>query len=166
MDGREERRIALPQLELLNPTCSLYLCSFCQTAYFCLLQIFSLWIKLVRLRSYSRQHVLLLPKEAIARILLDNPNLDNSFISPILVKIISEKAKITISKSSKRKRIETPECPVCFENFNSGQQVWQCSKGHFVCEDCVSGIQSCPQCRGRIVGRSFGFENFLTTLDV
>ena len=30
-------------------------------AYFCLLQIFSLWIKLVRLRSYSRQHVLLLP---------------------------------------------------------------------------------------------------------
>ena len=105
-------------------------------------------------------------KEAIARILLDNPNLDNSFISPILVKIISEKAKITISKSSKRKRIETPECPVCFENFNSGQQVWQCSKGHFVCEDCVSGIQSCPQCRGRIVGRSFGFENFLKTLDV
>ena len=58
-----------------------------------------------------------------------------------------------------------PECPVCFERFTGESQVFQCQQGHFVCGTCRPRVQSCPVCRGPMMGRCNGFERFLQSLD-
>jgi len=59
-----------------------------------------------------------------------------------------------------------PECPVCFERFRAQSQVFQCEEGHFVCSSCRPRVETCPTCRGRIMGRCNGFEQFLQTLNI
>ena len=75
-----------------------------------------------------------------------------------------------------------PECPVrirrkqilflsskifqvCFEQFSGQSQVYQCSLGHFVCGDCRPRVRTCPSCRGSLIGRCHGFEEFLQILE-
>merc|ERR1711993_105932 len=53
-----------------------------------------------------------------------------------------------------------PECPICFEKFKSGCEVFQCGQGHFICGKCRSQVQSCPRCRSGLIGRCHDFEHF------
>lgn len=41
------------------------------------------------------------------------------------------------------------ECPVCFEVPMPPQKIFQCSKGHTICQDCYNKLQTkkCPGCR-------------------
>lgn len=59
-----------------------------------------------------------------------------------------------------------PECPVCYEKFSKKISIFQCSQGHFVCEKCNQQIQSCPKCRGEMIGRAHDFEQFFQTLGI
>ena len=58
-----------------------------------------------------------------------------------------------------------PECPVCFERFTGQSQVFQCQQGHFVCGTCRPRTHICPTCRGTMIGRCNGFEQFLQSLN-
>ena len=58
-----------------------------------------------------------------------------------------------------------PECPVCYERFTGQSQVFQCQQGHFVCGTCRPRVQTCPVCRGIMMGRCNGFEQFLQSLN-
>ena len=60
--------------------------------------------------------------------------------------------------------VTAPECPVCYEKFPRNGKVFQCTVGHFVCERCHQRIQSCPKCRGQIIGRCHDFEQFLNAM--
>jgi len=66
-----------------------------------------------------------------------------------VAKLISEddhqKQKIT----SLRKKSKTLfECPVCFNDYLPGQEIYQCPQGHLLCGDCKNiCLVSCPQCR-------------------
>ena len=42
-------------------------------------------------------------------------------------------------------------------------EVHQCSQGHFVCGLCV---RTCPTCRGNMMGRCHGFEEYLQSLNI
>ena len=71
---------------------------------------------------------------------------------------------------------------VCFERFRGQSEVHQCERGHFVCGNCRPRVevreerdlyktylgifQVCPTCRGRMIGRCHGFEQFLQSLNV
>ena len=63
------------------------------------------------------------------------------------------------NRSSMQSRI--PECPVCYERFTGQSQVFQCQQGHFVCGTCRPRVHNCPVCRGNMMGRCNGFEQFL-----
>ena len=58
-----------------------------------------------------------------------------------------------------------PECPVCYERFTGQSQVFQCQQGHFVCGTCRPRVHTCPVCRGNMMGRCNGFEQFLQSLN-
>ena len=58
-----------------------------------------------------------------------------------------------------------PECPVCYERFTGQSQVFQCQQGHFICGACRPRAQICPTCRGTMIGRCNGFEQFLQNLN-
>lgn len=92
--------------------------------------------------------------EEVFRILCKNKAVDKT----VLPKIVQRFAV-------KRRRVEGSECPVCFNSFEKDQQIYQCSKGHFICQDCDPQVQECPTCRSKMIGRAFGFEKFLTTLN-
>ena len=88
-------------------------------------------------------------------------NKDNVFptLHPMLKNCIQEK-----EEPKKRPRIPTPECPVCVNDIEPGDNVHQCSKGHLMCENCASRVKRCPECRGEVVGRAFGFEKYFASL--
>ena len=58
-----------------------------------------------------------------------------------------------------------PECPVCYERFTGQSQVFQCQQGHFLCGSCGPRTHICPTCRGTMIGRCNGFEQFLQSLN-
>ena len=58
-----------------------------------------------------------------------------------------------------------PECPVCYERFTGQSQVFQCQQGHFVCGTCRPRVQTCPVCRGPMMGRCHGAEQILQSLN-
>ena len=66
--------------------------------------------------------------------------------------------------------IQPPKCPVCYEKFTRGGQIFQCVAGHLVCHGCYHQIQSrqptCPSCRGQMAGRAHDFEQFFSTLNI
>merc|ERR1712218_139206 len=59
-----------------------------------------------------------------------------------------------------------PECPVFYERFTGQSQVFQCQQGHFVCGTCRPRVNTCPVCRGPMMGRCNGFEQFLQSLNI
>merc|ERR1712062_922951 len=59
-----------------------------------------------------------------------------------------------------------PECPVCYERFTGQSQVFQCQQGHFVCGTCRPRVQTCPVCRGPMMGRCHGAEQILQSLNI
>ena len=81
-------------------------------------------------------------------------------LHPMLKNCIQEK-----EESKKRPRIPAPECPVCVNDIEPGDNVHQCSKGHLMCENCASRVKRCPECRGEVVGRAFGFEKYFASLN-
>ena len=81
--------------------------------------------------------------------------LENMPLTPVMLKCIQHlRDATTISLS-------IPECPVCYEPFQSGQPIYQCDTGHFVCGSCYERGNSCPVCRGNMMGRCTDFEKFL-----
>ena len=53
------------------------------------------------------------------------------------------------------------DCPVCFDTTHS-LPVYQCTNGHFVCNDCIPKLKECPICRNDSPPiRSQKFEAFL-----
>ena len=61
-----------------------------------------------------------------------------------------------------------PRCPVCYERLSSPRPVYQCEEGHLVCAQCGDRPQlqhSCPVCRGQMLGRAIGVEQFLQDLN-
>ena len=53
------------------------------------------------------------------------------------------------------------DCPVCFDTTHS-IPVYQCTNGHFVCNDCIPKLKECPICRNDSPPiRSQKFEAFL-----
>jgi len=55
------------------------------------------------------------------------------------------------------------ECPVCYNLLAPPLQILQCSAGHVVCSACKDqGIESCPTCRNKIIGRAHHMENIAT----
>ena len=60
-----------------------------------------------------------------------------------------------------------PKCPVCYERLSSRPgPVYQCEEGHLVCARCGdrSKVVHCPVCRGEMLGRAIGVEQFLQDL--
>ena len=57
------------------------------------------------------------------------------------------------------------ECPVCYNLLAPPLQILQCSAGHVVCSACKDqGIESCPTCRNKIIGRAHHMENIARLL--
>jgi hypothetical protein len=76
-----------------------------------------------------------------------NPRTQNSvedFIQSRLSSISSEPAScrcISIMKSVE----ESLECPVCRDKV--GREVYQCHRGHIMCQGCRARLLTCPVCR-------------------
>ena len=62
--------------------------------------------------------------------------------------------------------VTAPECPVCYERFSRNTNIFQCTQGHFVCQRCRERVETCPVCRGEMIGRAHDFEQFLQTLNI
>lgn len=58
------------------------------------------------------------------------------------------------------------ECPICLEQFTGDVEVHMCERGHVVCGPCRPSVQSCPTCRGPMIGRCHGFEDLLQNLNI
>ena len=47
--------------------------------------------------------------------------------------------------------LDKRECPICFNEMKSSQKIYQCQKGHIVCEECfnriIEGTKLCPFCK-------------------
>jgi len=101
------------------------------------------------------------------KILIKTPGVDLGDI--IKVKEGNDLLKEMLKEADETKQrllSSVPECPVCLSQFRKDSQVFQCSKGHFVCRECQPRIQHCPVCRNRMIGRSFGFEKFLRNMNL
>ena len=59
-----------------------------------------------------------------------------------------------------------PRCPVCYERLRP--PVLQCEEGHLLCASCGQRpeLVHCPVCRGEMLGRAIGVEQFLQDLDL
>merc|ERR1711936_1132743 len=92
---------------------------------------------------------------------LDTVDRDGNYLETVArerdLSILSMVCRANISSIASR----LPECPVCYEKFRQSSQVFQCEQGHFVCGRCSSRVQTCPTCRGKIMGRCNGLEQFL-----
>ena len=48
-------------------------------------------------------------------------------------------------------KINLYSCPVCFDSLKAPKKIFQCSKGHYVCDMCLEKIRlgnnECPTCR-------------------
>ena len=91
------------------------------------------------------------------------PEVEDSFIKRLVQYSYQENTQQ--QPESKVQRPKLPECPVCYEVFRSGQHVFHCAQGHFVCGNCRPRMNHCAECRGQIIGRAFGMEKLITTLD-
>ena len=97
--------------------------------------------------------------EAI-KILLTIPSVDvtvleNMPMTPVMLQCIQHLRNVTNIS------IFIPECPVCYDQFQRGHPIYQCDTGHFVCGSCYERVNSCPVCRGDMMGRCTDFEKFL-----
>jgi len=112
-------------------------------------------------------------KVEMARLLLSNPRVDihtSNNDGKYPENIAREKNLreiLDLMKISPPPSLESriPDCPVCFEKFSKNSEVHHCKTGHFVCGSCRPRVRNCPTCRGRILGRAHGFEEFLDNLD-
>ena len=69
--------------------------------------------------------------------------------------------KTTPNSSDPKIDAEDLDCPVCFDTTHS-IPVYQCTNGHFVCNDCIPKLKECPICRNDSPPiRSQKFEEFL-----
>ena len=72
---------------------------------------------------------------------------------------------ISVEVTSSGDLAKVLECPVCFNPYQKGQEIKQCSNGHHVCADCEAKIKRlCPQCRGPIQSRNRALEMMLEYL--
>ncbi|ODM92918.1 Ubiquitin carboxyl-terminal hydrolase 7 [Orchesella cincta] len=55
------------------------------------------------------------------------------------------------------------ECPICLELPR--RQVYQCKSGHTICDSCINGVTTCPQCRERFGGERIRNRAVETMLD-
>ncbi|KAK9887857.1 hypothetical protein WA026_000165 [Henosepilachna vigintioctopunctata] len=56
------------------------------------------------------------------------------------------------------------ECPICCETMQ--KPIIQCRAGHSMCLNCVSGLTSCPICRGEMSNtRNFNLEQLIESLE-
>ena len=48
------------------------------------------------------------------------------------------------------------DCPVCLDVMAPPRKIFECERGHLICEDCMKRpeINICPTCRGPLRGRS------------
>jgi len=53
------------------------------------------------------------------------------------------------------------ECRVCMDDLVPDRELYQCTRGHIICGNCMPRIQQCPKCRGPMMGRAHDFEEFL-----
>lgn len=97
-------------------------------------------------------------KRDVVEALLKIKSVDKSKIPKMLADFIKE------VNNNKRKRKEEPECPVCLTDYKKNQKIFHCAKGHFVCGRCEARLDHCPECRGPLLGRAYGFEKFLSTI--
>ena len=82
-----------------------------------------------------------------------------------IMQSLSQSERYNAGSSDNNIASRIPECPVCFERFTGQSQVFQCQQGHFVCGTCGPRAHICPTCRGRMIGRCNGFEQFLQSLN-
>lgn len=104
-------------------------------------------------------------EKEMVKILLKNPRVDRGEImkteegNDILTEMIQE-----ADQENRKLPSKIPDCPVCLTQFSTDSRVFQCSVGHFVCGACNPRVEHCPTCRGEMLGRAHGFENFLQGL--
>ena len=54
------------------------------------------------------------------------------------------------------------DCPVCLEDFKSGDAIYQCSNGHLLCYCCITRLTMCPQCEVKMEKiRNRALENLI-----
>ena len=64
-----------------------------------------------------------------------------------------------LSEKSNSELVAEFECPVCYNLLAPPLQILQCSAGHVICSACrEQGIESCPSCRNKIIGRAHHME--------
>ena len=101
-------------------------------------------------------------KSEMFKKLMTIPNIDlgilQSQVDPFILECLKQELCLTGRA--------IPECPVCYVKFSRNIKVFQCSAGHFVCERCYHQIQSCPKCRGPMIGRCHDFEQFLINFNI
>ena len=96
----------------------------------------------------------------VVKALLSIPSVDVNVLedmpmTPVMLKCIQHLRDVTTISLS------IPECPVCYDQFQRGHPIYQCDSGHFVCGSCYERVNSCPVCRGDMMGRCTDFEKFL-----
>ena len=58
------------------------------------------------------------------------------------------------------------DCPVCLEMMAPPKKIFECERGHLICENCMNRpeIRTCPTCRGPLRqrnGRNFAMERVI-----
>jgi len=66
-----------------------------------------------------------------------------------------------VQTNMQRQIRRSKECPVCMDDLVPDRELYQCIRGHIICENCKPRIQQCPKCRGPMMGRAHDFEEFL-----
>jgi len=108
----------------------------------------------------------------LAKVLLNNPRVDfhvqnkDGKFPETIARELDLREILDLMSSGARLKERMSECPVCFEKFSRTSEVHQCQEGHFVCGVCRPGVQACPTCRGRMMGRAHGCEDLLQRLDL
>ena len=71
--------------------------------------------------------------------------------------LVAAKEELKDFKRS-QKQIPRPDfdCPVCLEMMAPPRKIFECERGHLLCEDCMKRpeIRTCPTCRGLLRGRN------------
>lgn len=84
-----------------------------------------------------------------------------------LIEIVKIATNYEENKNNENNKVEVDwealrhlECPVCLGYFLG--RIYQCSKGHSICDNCKNKMQVCPVCRGTIQEtRNFVLEKYI-----
>ena len=83
-----------------------------------------------------------------------------------LFKSLQESIKRIENELMNRKKVQLPECPICFNDIGPGVKIAQCPSGHLLCWTCKDKLQTprCPSCKSSVNNRAHGMENYIKTL--